>query len=105
MCYAHVFPCILVSLIVGENVYTCTCMQMCVCSSMWGVMLSIYMCLSYCVDDQKTPQQKSRADTLMQDHLTIIDERDKLERRKMSICSRRSVVTDSQFHDTLILLM
>ncbi|CAI7994341.1 EH domain-binding protein 1, partial [Geodia barretti] len=39
-------------------------------------------------DEQKTPQQKVRVDTLVQDLLGIVDERDKVERKKMSIASK-----------------
>lgn len=35
-------------------------------------------------EDQKTPQQKDREDTLLRELLDLIDERDTLERRKMA---------------------
>ena len=42
-----------------------------------------------CVDEEKTDQQKERTEILVQNLLGIVDERDKLERRKMSIASKR----------------
>ncbi len=41
-------------------------------------------CLSNCAEDQKTPEQKEREAHLLKELLELIDDRDKLERRKMT---------------------
>ena len=70
--------------------------------------LCVCMCVCVCVcsDEQKTPQQKARVDILVQDLLGIVDERDKVERKKMSIASKRwlgshNTLTNSLMHQTL----
>ena len=55
-----------------------------------------------CSDDRKTEQQKERAAQLLSQLLELIDERDKLERRKMSTERRCvKVVTNNHFHTPL----
>ena len=68
----------------GFHVYSLYNVQYIIC----GCIQTVYS-ICVCTDDQKTPQQRARAEVLMQDHLAIIDERDRLERRKMSIISHK----------------
>ena len=41
-----------------------------------------------CAEDQKTVEQKAREDHLLRELLELIDERDKLERKKMANMKR-----------------
>ena len=53
-------------------------------------------------DDRKTEQQKERAAKLLSQLLELIDERDKLERRKMSAEKRcAKIVTNNHFQTPL----
>ena len=44
----------------------------------------MHNCICVCVEEQKSTEQKAREEHLLRELLGLIDERDKLERKKMA---------------------